>query len=112
MFGIFDHHVEGVERLLARESSYLSPRNVRFGACNRGADGGQESRLIYAGDFFFHCARRLPTFFFPAHLDLPVRVAFENRRATHSMNCNASPSSDETDYFLSRQRGTTHSESH
>src|SRR5678816_1558124 len=107
MFRILDHHVESVERLLARESSYLSPRNIRFGACNRGADGGQEPGLIYAGDFYFHCTRRLPTFFLPAHLDLPVRVAFENRRATHRMNCNASPSSNETDDLLSRQRVTT-----
>ena len=107
MFGILDHHVEGVERLLARESSYLSPRDIGFGAGDRGADGRQESGLIYAGDFYFDRARRLPAFFFPAHLDLPVRVAFENRRATHRMNRNASPASDKTDDMLSRQRMTT-----
>src|SRR5262249_13748561 len=104
MLGILDHHVEGVERLLARESPYLSAGNIGFGARDCGADGRQKSGLVYAGDFYFHRTGGLSTLFFPIHFDLPMRIAFEYRRATHCMNGNTPPTSDETDDLLSRQR--------
>src|SRR5512147_2053503 len=112
MFGILDHHVEGIERLLARERSYLRPRYVSFGARYRRADRCQESRLVDAGDFYFYRPRRLTAFFFPTHLDLAMRIAFKNRRTTHRVNGHASPASDETDDLFAGQGMATQSESH
>src|SRR5919109_807368 len=86
MLRIFDHDFEGVERLLAGERSYLGPRDICFGAGDGGAYRRQESRLVYTGHFDLHRTRGLATSFLPIHVDLSMRVAFENRRAAHCMD--------------------------
>src|SRR6516165_8593839 len=101
MFGILDHYVKGIERLLARESPDLRPRNIRLGACNSGADRCQESGLVDASHFYFHSPGGL-TAFLPAYFDLSMRVAFKNRRAAHRVNCDPSTTGYKSDDLLPR----------
>ena len=103
MLGVFDHHLEGVDRALSRKRSDLSARDIGLGAGDRRADRRQQSGLIDAGHFDLDRARRLP-FSSQRHFNLTMRVAFQDGGAADSVHRDTSAAGDKSDDLLSGQR--------
>src|SRR5205807_3317766 len=63
-------------------------------------------RSIHTRDFDFYRARGL-TVFFPAHFDLSVRVALQDRGAADGMHRDSPSTGDESDDAFTRERMAT-----